>query len=267
MACPPSRPRREPMRPRAWLARSASAVSAHSISGYFAITCRAMSICSSCTRAYPESRTLAGMYTDQNCPPTIPALSRARSVCPGVVFRRSYFSTSCRATESLRIVQGKSLCPSMSGVWRSTRRARARCGSLACALNGSSVNVASSRRIVSRIVSMILGFRQLLRPSAVPPFSNSTEHINLRRATARGHLPARLHGLAADPVHHVEEVHHDADVIWNDPHAVADGGTPVGSGQIEQAVLLRHCAHDDLVAVVHDTEAVVVGTTHWLASE
>ena len=48
----------------------------------------AMSICSSCVLAYPESQSSAGMYTDQNCPPTRPSRRRSMSVCPVVRVRQ-----------------------------------------------------------------------------------------------------------------------------------------------------------------------------------
>ena len=113
MQCPPSTPINDAILPLFWIRSMSDTVRAISkVSGYRFTIARTSSICSTVFRkAVPSSDAEAGTYTDQNCAPTFPCLRRGMSVCN--------LGTCCEISarsnddpKSVRMAQGRSLCPS-----------------------------------------------------------------------------------------------------------------------------------------------------------
>src|SRR5687768_648982 len=69
-------------------------------------------------------------------------------------------------------------------------------------------------------------------------------------------IPPPLDTIGAHSPHGVVEVDGYADVIRHDADDVTDARTPVGAGQVEQAVLLGHSLDDDFGSVEQGAEAV-----------
>jgi hypothetical protein len=84
---------------------------------------------------------------------------------------------------------------------------------------------------------------------------------------ARTNMPPGLDNVAAHAEHGIKQVCHDAHMVGDDPHLIANRWTPGGVADIEDTVLLAHPDHGDFRMVKHRTVAAAILHPQWFTAE